>query len=307
MKFRPRIVLSAAIVAFWLFMVGSLLYRYVFTRVPVPADTTSIEASSLAMDQVQYEEWMELKSNNMAIGVFHTSLLPDEEGERRYRGDMDLIVDLGGVVPNFSIRAMVFLDSILTLQKLHVVASLMNVEWSITGIVHNKELLYSMKRGDESYAGKMGVKGQTTLLDSANSLIGRKFNLIPGESYRISVFDPVWNFSAGDVIITVVGSEDITVDDSTFQTYKIATHMGKFQSFSWVTREGDTIKRKIGDNLEMIRVSPEEARMRFPELADELTMPMLEYDEVLRQISEQKKGVTFQPLSLLSRLIKEQQ
>lgn len=308
MKFKPRIIISILIVVFWLVMVYTLLNRYVFTDLPMTADTTPIKPEALTQENVQYSEWMRLFANRTPIGVFHTSLEPlRQKGATGYKGKMDLILSMGSRSPEISIRGLVELNENLILQRLYVVARLINVEWKIFGTVEDEEMTYLMQRDDESFVGTISIKPQTTLLDSANNLIGRRFNLIPGESYRISVFDPLWNFNAGEMVITVVGTENLIIDNEQVETYKLITTLGTFRIVSWVTRDGITIKRNIGNQLEMVKIPSNKAIAMFPELARELEFPEINLNELKQSAEKQKKAKPWQALSLITKLMGKNQ
>ncbi|MCD6385369.1 hypothetical protein J7M23_06285 [Candidatus Sumerlaeota bacterium] len=304
MKLNRRTIISILIVAFWLVMVYTLLNRYVFTDIPMTADTTLITPESLLQENVQYKEWMQLFAHHTPIGIFHTSLEPKKQkGITLYKGKMDFILSMGSTVPKVSIRGIVELNEHLVLQQLYVLARLLNVEWKIFAIVKNKEMLYLMQRDDESFVGTINMKSQPTLLDSASNLISRRFNLIPGVSYRISVFDPMWNFNAGEMVITVVGTENLIIDNEEVETYKLITTLGSLRIVSWVTRDGVTIKRTIGNQLEMVKIPARKAIVMFPELGQELEFPDINLDELSKSAEKQKKGKPWKPLSLITKLM----
>lgn len=304
MVLARRKIISVLIVVFWLLMMYSLLKRYVFTAIPLPQDTTFVEPATLAEKDFPYEEWMRILIQDSPVGVFHSELKPRKQGMAMENlGEMDLVMSLGlgGVAPNFILRGVVLLDEKLHLQKIRVVATLEDINWEIIGAVQNKELLYLMRRGEESFAGKINLKAQTTLLDSADNLISRKFNLIPGESYRISVFDPIWNFSAGEVIITVVDAENLPIGESEEKVYKVVTTLGNLRMLSWVTPDGRTLKRKVGEQLVMERITQQAAIAMFPELRTKLTLKEIDEAELRAKLAAEKK---FAPLNTLSLIYK---
>lgn len=301
-----RNILSVIIVIFWLIMVYSLLQRYVFTEIPLPQDTTLVTPDTLAEQRANYEEWMQLIAQETPIGVFHTGLKQLSQPLNDYnRGDIDLLLRItaGKSEQKFILRATSLLDKQLQLQKLRVTATLDNIDWEIMGTLHNKEFLYLLQRGSESYAGKITAPKPFTLLDSADKLIAQKFNLIPGESYRVPVFDPVWNFNAGEVIITVAGTEKLTIDDREEKVFKVITTLGNLRMTSWITADGKTLRRKIGNALEMVRITRQEATSMFPELKQDLPLPEIEPAEFLKRIAEQKRMEPLNALALISKLI----
>ena len=140
-------------------------------------------------------------------------------------------------------------------------------------------------------------------MDSANNLITQRFNLIPGESYRVPVFDPLWNFSGGDVVITVVGTEKLDINGKRYEVYRVVTNLGKFQIVTWVTEAGETVKRKVGEQLVMEKISHEQAIKLFPELDKELEMPDFDEQQLEEKLKQGKTIQPFNPLSMLSELL----
>ncbi|MCX7765173.1 MAG: hypothetical protein N2246_00480 [Candidatus Sumerlaeia bacterium] len=301
-----RNILSVIIVIFWLIMIFSLLNRYVFTDIPLPQDTTLVTPENLAEQKANYEEWMQLLAQETPIGIFHTGLKQLSQPFADYnRGDIDLLLRInpGGREQKFMLRATCLLDKQLQLQKLRLTATLDTINWEVIGTLHNKEFLYLLQRGSESFAGKIAITKPFTLLDSADKLIAQKFNLIPGESYRVPVFDPIWNFNAGEVIITVVGTEKVIVDEREEKVFKVITTLGNLRMTSWITADGKTMRRKIGNALEMLRITRQQATVIFPELREELPLPDIEPAEFLKRIAEQKRMEPLNALALISKLI----
>jgi hypothetical protein len=123
----------------------------------------------------------------------------------------------------------------------------------------------------------------------------------------LPVADPMFSMQQGQVQIRVLEREKIALRDHQVVGYKVETRLNDFVSYSWVDRQGSTLRRQLIGQLTMERTSEAEAKKISAVLSEPLTLPVMDLDrfkKVQPQTVNQLTGGAQSPLGALGGLLK---
>ncbi|GAB4317977.1 MAG: hypothetical protein Kow0059_11190 [Candidatus Sumerlaeia bacterium] len=310
---RLRLAVQAAIVVFWGVMMG-LLVRDHFLP---PDRQTPMDALNTARALRQwrdYEEWMQISFLALPVkGLSYVAVKRLEQtGEyaftARYRFSITGSQQSSESVVNFDVAAR--LTPELSLNQFDMTIELPTRRMEIRGLIDGETLYWGIKgtEGTERL-GSLPLKGQMAFVDGIQSMLPRQLKLEVGREYRFRAFDPVWNFAGGDVVIRVSDVEFLRLEDVEFEAYRLDVQFQNMRSTSWVTRDGEVLKRRVGNLLEMSRLEPAKAR-RLADFGRPLPLPDYKTDDFVLYMKPEdarRRGVQGGLFSLLGELMRAEQ
>jgi len=271
-----RAAISTAITAFWLVMMGLLVRNHVWPR---RANLNAVEVSPdvLTEEWRDYEEWMKLTIARHSDGVSYTSIRrrPDKSGYlacNRIWLDLDL---LGGR-HTFRLQTAASLDPSFELERASAEVRLDESQMSFVSLSTGSRFLYRWEYEGQTKSGSQPLERPISLLEAVRPLLARRLELKVGSVYRLPVFDTTWSLREGWVEVKVQTQEQIAIGGKMVEAYRLVMQLGPFVSTTWVTPQGEVLRREFAGNIAMERIEPQKARERFPGIDAPAVIPPVE-------------------------------
>ncbi len=293
------ILLPGAITLFWLTMMALLLRNQVFQpRRGQPMDVTP----ALLTEQWQdFSEWMRLTLGGQSDGVCFTSLQRRKEGGG-YLAANRIWIRLGvwGGQYDFRIENTALLDSLFRLQSAQSSADLAGETLRFAALSDGARLFYRWQYGEQTRVGLQHLEKPISLLEAVRPLAAQRLDLHVGAVYRLPVLDSTWSLREGVAEIRVEALETLRLGDKAFRAYRLAIQLGPFASKTWVSPNGEVLRRQFAQNILMERIHPDEARKLFPGIDAPVAPPALTREDFRREgKANSLDGDNLSPLNLL--------
>ncbi|MCX8036952.1 MAG: hypothetical protein N3D11_07870 [Candidatus Sumerlaeia bacterium] len=293
------ILLPAAITLFWLIMMMLLLRNQVFhQRRGQPIDVTP----ALLTEQWQdFTEWMKLTIGGQSEGICFTSIRRrNEAGGYLAANRIWIRLGLWGGQYDFRIENTALLDSLFRLQSAQSSVHLAGETMRFAALSDGTRLFYRWQYGDQTRVGLQHLDRPISLLEAVRPLAAQRLDLRVGTVYRLPVLDSTWSLREGVAEIRVEALETLRLDGKAFRAYRLAIQLGPFTSKTWVSPDGEVLRREFAQNIVMERVHPDEARKMFPGIDAPVIAPALTREDFRREgKADSLDGESVGPLNLL--------
>jgi hypothetical protein len=302
-----RVITQLSIIIFFVTMM-TFLFRDYLMPPDLQSPLKAVDDAGPQKPWRDYEEWMEIKFVTLPIeGASYVAVtqIPDSTD---YSFTARYIMHPKGAVEaeaqvRFEIAAR--LDKSYSLDQFDLLLRLPGRNLAVRGLLDNQTLYYGIKKGGEGERmGSLPLKGNLSFLDGLHSMLPRQMELAVGKEYRFRAFDPIWNFSGGDVVMKVATVEFVKIEDVEYEVYRVDFKFQNLVTSTWVTKDGQTVKRKVGNMLEMDLTTPNRVS-NLPGFGDPLVPPEYVLDDfVLYMDSDSQTGGKIGLFGLLGELMK---
>jgi hypothetical protein len=255
MRFRPGRVLSVAIVAAWVGLLGTHVLRSGSEEEISPlVDLSSGSARTAELTQrgVFYR--------GARIGFIRERFTPLEESEggflaeqtgeltlnllgRERRVTMEGSADVGG---GGELRSFSF--------RLSTASRRTAFETTVLGSVEGEELVLTIRSADSERTERRQVEEPIVLpLNLYYSLASRE--LTPGASYRFRLFDPM-TLSEGEAVITVKEMEVVRWGGREEEAHRLQTSFAGLTTTAWINANGEVLQEETPLGWTLLKEAP---------------------------------------------------
>jgi hypothetical protein len=258
-----RIAIPTAITVFWLVMTTLLIRSHVLPRRGT-SDAIDISPDALTEEWRDYEEWMRLTVAGRSDGLCYTAI--------RRRSDRSgyvacnriwLDLEVFGGRHTFRLQTVASLDALFRLDRASASLRLDDSEMSFTALCRGRQLLYRWELEGQKKAGRQKLEKPISLLEAVRPLLARHFELKVGNAYRLPVLDSTWSLREGVAEVRVEALERIALGGKIVDAYRLVTQLGPFTSTTWVSVQGEVLRREFGGAVVMERIEPKKAVARY--------------------------------------------
>ena len=301
-----RIVISAAITGFWLVMMGLLLRNYLLPRGD-SSDAVEVSPGALTEDWRDYEEWMRLTIAGRSDGVSYTTVRrrTDRSG---YIAANRIRLDLGvlGGQHAFRLETVASLNSLFQMDRVTAEVRLDDAELKFAALSNNLRFLYRLQYEGQTRVGSQNLEKPISLLEAVRPLAARQLDLKVGNAYRLPVLDSTWSLREGNAEVKVQAREKILIGGRSYDAFRLVTSLGPYASTTWVSPEGEMLRREFAGNIRMERMDPEKGRERFPGIDAPVEIPKFTARDFLASADQASSATQdIAPLNLLVELFRQ--
>lgn len=255
-RLRLNTAIKALIILFWLIMAFLLFQR---TQL-VPEVELGVQESIPA-----YENWMAIYFKGNKIGYSVQSLTEFGEG---YIADQKTYARLNmmGQIQELRTITSARLNKNMGLTAFTFAMSAGPIRFQALGELKGKNLKLTTSTG--------GTKSTTDIPMQETPRVAA--GLIPylikrgvekGERFKVPLFDPA-TMSYKSILVHVEDVEPVTIDGEQIETYRIRFDYLDTQTYTWIDKEGRTVKEEGLIGLSMVRTTKEEATKGIAGRAD---------------------------------------
>jgi hypothetical protein len=266
-------IISSLIVIFWIGMMFSLFRDKIFPTY-IKIDSSDISPGQLAKGWEDSEEWMNIYYQGIKVGAMMTSVIKmDYNAGYALKSRLYFQLKILGASISLSMKAAAQMNNDLILQKFRANADIAGTPWEINGIYHKEKLYFRMKNGTNINIGSFKLEKAPSLLEAVESTLSSRIKLEVGKSYRIPVYDMIWSPGGGYVDITIEKKEKIRINDTDYDAFLIQSTINEMTTYSWVDKDGKTLKRQLIPGLFMTTAMKEDVLNSFPVFDQEISVP----------------------------------
>lgn len=239
-------------------------------------DLLDMSPEDLAAQWRNYEEWMSLRMGARSWGVSYTSIrrLPKDKGYLACNRIWLELAVLGGRFP-FRLETMASLDRSFHLEQARATVLIDQSEMAFDALAAESRLFYRLRYEGQVRAGSQALTAPISLLDAVRPLVARRLDLKVGKVYRLAVLDSTWSLREGVAEVRVDGRETIRVGGQMLGAYRLVIQLGSLASTTWVSPEGEILRREFANNIVMERIEPQLARQEHPGIDVPAALPAL--------------------------------
>jgi len=256
---KAKLGVPAAIIIFWLVMVGVLLYR----EVVVPAFRPRMDVRRFVRAE---NVWMGLFFGDKRVGFIHWTTSPDSRGDDAgFRLDLlaRMTMPLFGQSANLSLNGNAWQSGTRGLRDFDFTLRSGGNEMRVEGGVANDTMDARVHTGEDSYPLKMPVRHEL-LLGGGMGLGSMSMPVLePGQSAMIDTFDPA-TMGVAPAKIEALELQTITVGGKPVKTIVMATTMGGVTTKAWVTAEQEVVRAETPFGITVQKITAEEAVAPLP-------------------------------------------
>jgi hypothetical protein len=249
-----RFAVTAAIVAVWLALMGSLVRDHYF-----PPVSQSFQSFQLA--SVEAEDWFTVRIRGAYSG-FGRSRQLRKGNDWLVKDDLHLSLNIQGLIKPVEITAEAHVDADFRLLsfKLKVASGIISFEQS--GHMEGRDLVL------ESPARGGGTSRRITMFEAPR--MSRSLGLpLPltglkvGDDFRVPVFDPM-DGQKWDAEIKVLEKADIDVSGTKVEGWRVRAVYRAMELTVWIDKEGRLLKGQLPLGITVARSSKEEIASQTP-------------------------------------------
>ena len=256
---KAKQLIPAAIILFWLVMMGALLYR----EVVVPALRPRLDVSRVTRPE---DAWMGLFFGGRRVGFIHWATSPDTRGDDAgFRLDLlaRMTMPLFGQSASLSINGHAWQSGYYGLRDFDFSLRSGENGMRIEGAVANDTLDARVHAGEDSYPLKIPVRHEL-LLGGGMGLGSMSMPLLkPGQSATIDTFDPT-TMGVAPAKIEALEAQTITVGGKPVETVVMATTVGGVTTKAWVTKEQEVVRAETPFGITVQKITADEAVAPLP-------------------------------------------
>lgn len=297
-----RIIVSVAITAFWLVMMGMLVHNQMLRRRPSP-EGVDVSLSQLTEKWRDYEEWMKLAVGGKSEGVSFTAIRRKADGGGYVVCNrMWLDLEVARQRHAFRLQTLAALDGQFRLERASAEARLDDAQMNFAALVEGLRLYYRWQFEGRNRVGMQRLEQPVSLLEAVRPMLTRRLELKVGNVYRLPVLDSTWSLKEGKAEVRVEARQRIRIARQNMEAYRLVVQVGPFSSTTWVSPEGDVLRREFSPGIVMERVERQEATARFPGIDAAVEMSNFGLAEFQRPEASGAPGEEIGPLNLLGDL-----
>lgn len=310
-----RHLIAAAITLFFLAMMVLLVKNEILPTLNT-GDGIPVSTRQLADEWTGKDEWAALSVNGRPVGALRTVAQRDGTG---YHAFLKLVLEGGPVSGKIETAAL--LNERLELEQLHVTATVPGAETAaleLAGLVEHQTLRLRLSSATGVKYQQVDLPRPITMNFAADPFMSGS-QMVPGETYALDVYDPVWGMQAGRMKLTLAGTQRATLNGVPFDARIVEAEMGTATTKIWLDQRGDPFRREIRVPLGGGSTSRNEKGAEVPQIVvrlDRIDSPeeMVKYAE-LRNLPDppafqpedlrgEDSGEPLQALGILPMLVK---
>lgn len=246
--------LGAAVVCFWLVMMGLLVVKQNIMSPSQTAEIKGMSGDSRVVLGAPEVEWMEIFLHDKKIGYSRSTMQSLEEGYA-VQDTVFLRLNLLGRPSLIRSETRALLDRSFRLRHFNFSLESGVTSFAVRGDVRDPWLVI---RQDGRPEKKIPVKGPLYIGSSLSHLFKRE-PLAVGKSFAIQFFDPS-TMTRKHIVVRVVGRETIKIHRIPYKAYRLDTRlMGQRMSF-WIDENGNLLKESGLLGMHTVRSNPTQAK-----------------------------------------------
>jgi hypothetical protein len=232
---------TLVILAFFAAMMGMLVRDHLLPRWR-GGDGIEVGNAILADQWFGKDEWMRVRLNDQDVGAIRTQAFNIDEG---FASVMKLVVDsplLSGEVTTASV-----MDQQLNLRQVEAVVDFSERGLSrleLRGLVEDRTLHLRLASRTGVRHMAVPLRGPITMNTSIDALLAGE-QLVPGNRYKVRVYDPVWGMETGDLVLEVTGRDWIVTERRRALLPRVEARMGNVITRIWPDANGEQARREF--------------------------------------------------------------
>jgi hypothetical protein len=251
-KSLPYKIVGIAIVVLWILMIAELARRTHFVSKGVEF-THEDEKGITEGDSVQ---WMDILLKGRKAGYAMTKVTK-VNGHREVNERVFLIVNLMGSTRKILSTTKAQVDEGFHVTSFTFSLSTELIDFRVSGRIEGKDLLVSIGEQGIGEVKRIRLPAKP-MLNAGLTHYFRSRNLKVGHTFSFPLFDPV-SMTTHPAIIKVVGKEKLTLNDETYDAFRLEmSFLGKPLTF-WLDEQGNSLKEEGFMGFTLVRTTPSRA------------------------------------------------
>ena len=254
-------VLGVIIVVFWITMLSLLIKKQYIPHDSLPGIEGQTEPGKAR------QNWKEIFLKGKKVG-YAVNTINQFENSYYIQDELYLKLNLMGFEKGLYTITQSSVDSNFRLKNFFFKINSGVINYSISGKVEGNVLIIKTGTGRRAKTTELKLPEIPMISSSVDQLL-RKIKLVPGESHRLSFFDPS-TMTQKDAVFNVIAREKLKINYMEYDAYRIESEMWGNKLTFWVDMNGGDILREEGFmGLTMVKSSAANAPANLEEGSDD--------------------------------------
>lgn len=254
-------ILGVLVVALWIVMLSLLVKKHYFSPDPLPGPEGQAESVETR------QTWKEIFLKGKKVGYAMNSINQFEDSYY-IQDELVLKLNLMGFEKGLYTITQSSVDSNFRLKNFFFKMNSGVINYSITGKVEGNILKIKTGAGRRAKTTELRLD-EIPMISSGVDQLFRNIKPVPGESHRISFFDPS-TMTQKEAVFHVKGTDKIRINYMEYDTYVIESEMWGNKLTFWVDMDGGDILKEEGFmGLTLVKSSAANAPANLEEGSDD--------------------------------------
>jgi hypothetical protein len=245
-------IVGTVIVVLWIFMIAKLARRTHFASQGV--EFTHEDEKGIT--EGDSEQWMDILLKGRKAG-YSVTKVTRVNGQREVNERIFLIVNLMGSTRKILSTTRAQVDEGFHVSSFTFSLSTELIDFRVSGRIEGKDLFISMGEQGKGEVKRIRLPAKP-VINAGVTQYFRSRQLKVGQTFSFPLFDPV-SMTTNPAIIKVVGKEEITLNDETYDAFRLEmSFLGKPLTF-WLDEQGNSLKEEGFMGFTLVRTTPSRA------------------------------------------------